>query len=285
MILEWETNLARNHLVMTAKLIFLSLVSLIATAALADDEVHPFISSKYTIQLGAFLPSKDFKLSVDGSVSGIDREFDFEKATGLRADDEVFMLEFKWRFGEKWSARLQYYETDQSRKAVLDEDVLWRNQIIAAGSSVTAGANFSLTRVFFGRSFDSRANVDTGIGFGLHWLEIGAFIKPDINTLNPVSAAKVSAPLPNIGAWYYYSPSPKWFIGGRLDWLEASIDKYDGGIVNISAGVNYQMFSNVGIGLKYQFFRLNVDVDEDKWRGRAELDFEGPYLYLSANWK
>jgi len=267
-------------------LIVLCLAGLLAaTASAADEDVHPFISSKYSIQLGAYFPSKDFKLSVDGTIAGASQEFDFEKATGFSEDDEVFMVEFKWRFGEKWSTRLQYYESDQSRKAVLEEDVLWRNQIIAAGSSVTAGANFSLVRVFFGRSFDRRENVDAGIGLGLHWLEIGAFIKPDINTLNPVSAAKVSGPLPNIGAWYYYSPSPKWFIGGRLDWLEASIDKYDGGIVNISAGVNYQMFANVGVGLKYQFFRINVDVDNDKWRGGVEMDYEGPYLYLSANFK
>jgi opacity protein-like surface antigen len=259
----------------------------LSTGALAQQDagVHPFISSKYSVQLGAFLPSKDFKLNVDGTIAGIDQEFDFEKATGFSEDDEIFMLEFKWRFGDKWSTRLQYYASDQSRKAVLEEDILWGNQIIAAGSSVTASANFSLARVFFGRSFDGRANVDSGIGVGLHWLEIGALIKPDFNTISSVSAAKVSGPLPNIGGWYYYSPSPKWFIGGRLDWLEASIDKYNGGIVNISAGVNYQMFRNVGIGLKYQFFRINVDVDNDKWHGGVELDYEGPYLYLSANFK
>jgi len=270
---------------MNKKLTLLCLVSLLATPALAEEEVHPFISSKYSIQLGAFLPRKDFKLTVEGTVAGIDREFDFEKATGFSEDDEVFMAEFKWRFGKKWSARLQYYESDQSRTAVLEEDVYWRNSIIAAGSSVTAGADFGLTRVFFGRSFDKRDSVDAGIGLGLHWLEIGAYIRPNINTIGDLSAARVSGPLPNIGAWYYYSPSPKWFLGGRLDWLEASIDKYDGGIINASAGVNYQMFSNFGIGLKYQFFRLNVDVDNDKWSGGAELDYNGPFLYLSANFK
>lgn len=271
---------------MTAKLTFLCLVSMLATAALADDEVHPFISSKYSIQLGAFLPSKDFNLSVDGSVTGTNQEFDFEKATGLRSSDEVFMLEFKWRFGEKWSARLQYYEADDSKKAVLKEDITWQDQGLLAGSSITAGVTFHLSRVFFGRSFDSRPNVDAGIGLGVHWLEIGAFIKPDfIATFGDVSAASVSGPLPNIGGWYYYSPSPKWLVGGRLDWLEASVGEYSGGITNISVGADYQMFKNIGIGLKYQFFRLAVDVDDDKWHGRAELDYEGPFIYLSANWK
>ena len=251
----------------------------------ADEHVHPFISSEYAIQLGAFFPSKEFRLRVDGSVGGANAEFEFERATGISEDDEVFEAELTWRFGEKWSARLQHFSADRSARAVLRKDITWQDQGILAGSSVTAGTEFRLTRAFFGRSFDHRPHVDTGVGLGLHWLEIGAFIKPDIITTSAnVSAARVSGPLPNIGGWYYYSPSPKWFVGGRLDWLEASVDRYDGGIVNVSAGVNYQVFEHVGIGLKYQRFRLAVDVDNDKWRGRVELDYDGPYLYLSGSW-
>jgi hypothetical protein len=253
----------------------------------AQDEsnVHPFISSKYSVQAGMFFPSKDFHLSVDGTIAGDNREFDFEKATGISEDDAIFNLEFKWRFREKWSARLQYYTTNRTDKAVLEEDITWRDEAILAGSSVTVGSNFQLVRVFFGRSFGTRENVDAGFGLGVHWLEIGAFIKPDIiTTFGDVSAAKVSGPLPNIGTWYYYSPSPKWFIGGRIDWLEASIDKYDGGILNIAAGVNYQLFQNVGIGVKYQMFRVNVDVDSKTWHGSTQIDYDGPYVYLSANW-
>jgi hypothetical protein len=237
---------------MTNRLIALSLACLAAIPAAAQDEVHPFITDKFAVQMGLFMPSKGLNLSVDGTVAGVNQEFDWEAATGFEDDDEVFMLEGKWRFGEKWSFRAQYYETNKTSRAVLEEDVYWRNNIIAAGSSVTAGTEFSLVRTFFGRSFDNRANVDTGIGLGLHWLEIGAFINPDVNTTGDLSAAKVSGPLPNFGAWYYYSPSPKWFLGGRLDWLDAKIDKYDGGITNVSAGVNYQLFQHVGIGVKYQ---------------------------------
>jgi hypothetical protein len=254
-----------------------------ATPVLADDDVHPFMSDKFSVQLGAFLPAKDFKLSVGASVAGAGREFDWEEATGFSDDDEVFMAEAKWRFGQKWSFRAQYYEANKSGKAVLEEDVYWRNNIIAVGSSVTAGTDFSLVRAFFGRSFDNRPKVDAGIGLGLHWLEIGAFIEPDINTIGDLSAAKVSGPLPNIGGWYYYSPSPKWLLGGRVDWLEANIDEYDGGITNVSAGVNYQLFSNVGIGAKYQMFRLHVDIDNKRWNGSADLTYRGPFIYLSGN--
>lgn len=53
----------------------------------------------------------------------------------------------------------------------------------------------------------------------------------------------------------------------------------------ISVGVDYQLIKYVGVGLKYPLFRLAVDLDDDKWHGRVELDYEGPFIYLSANWK
>ena len=186
----------------------LSVIALIVPCglAVADDDVHPFITDTFSVQVGVFMPSKDLKLSVDGTAGVANREFDWEKATGFGQDDEVFMLEAEWRFGQKWSFRAQYYESNENDRAVLEEQVLWRNGIILAGSNVTAGTDFSLVRAFFGRSFDKRDNVDAGLGLGLHWLEIGAFIVPDVNTIGDLSAAKVSGPLPNIGGWYYYSP-------------------------------------------------------------------------------
>ena len=99
-----------------------------------------------------------------------------------------------------------------------------------------------------------------------------------------VHSVKVAGPLPNIGTWYYFSPSPKWLIGGRLEWLDTEIDKYSGGILDFAAGVNYQMFRHVGIGLKYQLIRLKVDVDNDEWQGSAKMDFDGAFVYLSGNW-
>ena len=99
-----------------------------------------------------FFPSKDFRIGVDGSVAGTSNDFDFDKSTGLSKSDNVFALEFKWRFGTKWSARMQYFATDQTEKAVLEQDIQWGDQTTVAGSSVTTGASFDLdARVF--RSF------------------------------------------------------------------------------------------------------------------------------------
>jgi len=272
----------------------ISSLGLVAVCALSgspvlaadNPDVHPFLTSRYSIQLGGFFPAQDTSLRVDGSAGVPVRQIDFDKSLKLRDKNEVFAFEFTWRFGKKWSARTQYFAADRQEKAVLEEDIIWGDEVIQAGSSVTAGFDFQLSRVFFARAFDSSPHHDYGVGIGIHQLQIGAFIEPDfITSFGEVSAVSASGPLPNIGTWYYYSPSEKWYIGGRFDWFQASVGEYDGGLTNIAVGVNYRLLKNFGVGLKYQDFSFHANVDKSSWRGKVKLSFAGAFVYLSGHWK
>ena len=128
-----------------------------------------------------------------------------------------------------------------------------------------------------------------GAGAGLHWLDLAASVEGQVfvNESEFVVERRdtdVSAPLPNIGAWYLYSPNSRWVFQARLDWFSASFDDYDGSLWNAGAGVNFQVFSHMGIGLSYNFFRIDVDVDSDDWNGSAEIEQHGPFASLSFNW-
>ena len=253
--------------------------------AYAESAVHPYMTSKFIIQAGFFYPRGDLDLRVDGSISGENEEFDFDERLKFRQVDGIFTLEMKWRFGKKWSLSMQHFQEDRGHSVVLDRDIEWGDQVILAGSSVFAGSDFKLTRIFFGRSFDSALKYDYGLGLGIHRIEIGAFIGDDIMTnFGDISAVSAAGPLPNIGGWYYYSPSENWSMGGRHDWLQVSVGDYAGGLINFSAGANYQLSKHFGIGLSYQVFSLNADVKNSNWRGRVENDFRGFSFNLTGMW-
>jgi hypothetical protein len=114
---------------------------------------------------------------------------------------------------------------------------------------------------------------------------MGAFIEGEvlINGTPTASRRSVSegAPLPNIGAWYKYSISPRWALTTRLDLLSANVGDYDGLLVNVALGVNFQAFEHFGIGLNYNYFELDVSIDKSGWRGNFETTYEGAYLYAS----
>ena len=250
-------------------------------------DVHPYLTEKFFIDLGIYFPDLETRLGVDGVISGINDDFEFFRATGGKEDDETFAMDFGWRFGQKWSLLMQYFKSTTARGAALTEDIEWKDVVFAQGSNAVVEQEFSVVRVFFGREFDTGARHDFGAGLGFHQIKFRAFIQGEILIAggpNVFRAESVSQeqPLPNIGIWYKYSLSPNWAFRSRFDWMDASVDKYDGSLINMSLGVNYQLSKNIGVGLNYNVLELDVTVNKTVWRGRLLQRLDGAYIYVSA---
>ena len=275
----------------TVKIFFLLIASLLLipapVAAQETDQNHPFLSDRFQLALGVFSRNQGFRFGADGLVP--EEEIDFDEAIGVDEDDASGSFTFRWNFGEKWSLWSQGWKVNSTGGQILTEDIDWENVTFGEGSFVRGGVDNTVVRLFFGREFSTGPRHEFGLGAGFHWLEIGAFLEGEAQINNqPIGFHRgdvsVDAPLPNIGGWYYFSPSKRWLIEARLDWLDASIGEYSGGIWNSSIGVNFQLLKHLGLGLSYQYFSLNVDVDSDDWNGAAELRYRGPFLSLTTNW-
>jgi hypothetical protein len=271
----------------------LLIIALLASHSLRAQEqrdLHPYLTENFFIDVGMFYPERSIKISVNGSVTGPGDKFDFAKDGGLKSSDEVLSLNFGWRFGEKWQLGSQYFKSSSSSGALLDEDVKWGDVIFGEGTAVSVGQDFALVRLFFARRLESRNEQhEFGFGVGIHWLEIGAFIEGNIIIGGTGDAfrresVRAQAPLPNIGAWYTYSMSPRWAFKGRLDWLSASIGDYSGTMTNVAIGLNFQAFENFGVDLYYNDFTLNVGVKTSDWRGTAETAYKGLFAGISIFW-
>ncbi len=262
------------------------LLSSTASAQTADD-YHPFLSDKFNLELGMFRPQIDFNARLDGSHP--DEEVDLDEALNLSDSQTTGSINFRWRFGKKWSLWGQGWSTNNTGKAVLEEDVPWEDVVFKEGTFAKGGIEVDVVRAFFGRQFDLAPQHEFGIGAGLHWMSLDTFIEGEIIIDDSTTefqrvSADASFPLPNIGAWYLYSWSPKWMFQARLDWLSASIGDYSGSLWDGQAGINYQAFKNIGFGLYYNIFVLDVDIDKSDWHGRADLSQDGPLLTVTASW-
>lgn len=274
-------------------LILLTATTLITAAfsgpavAQTAEEYHPFLTDKFILGIGLFYPEKNITLQVDGSSP--EDEIDIDEALGVDDHDLTGSIDFRWRFGEKWSFWGQYWATGTSGGATLEEDTEWEDVVFKAGSFAKAGVDTKVARAFFGREISSGPQYEFGLGLGFHWLELDAFIEGEIiinDDTTDFHRASVDAafPLPNIGGWYMYSWSPKWLFQARLDWLSASIGDYSGGLWDVQTGIHWQAFEKVGFGLYYNAFVLDVDIDKDDWHGKAESKNHGPFLALTASW-
>jgi hypothetical protein len=256
-------------------------------AAQSADDYHPFLSDTFRLGIGAFWPQIDLTARVDGSEPG--KEIDFDEAFNISDNQTSASLDFRWRFGEKWSFWGQVWGTDNSGKATLEEDYQWQDVVFKQGTFAETGVDLEIVRAFFGRKFDLAPHHEFGLGLGVHWMNLETFIEGEIiidDDSTDFQRVSTSAdfPLPNLGAWYLYSWSPKWVLEARLDWLSVTIGDYSGSIWDAQLGINYQPFKHVGFGLSYKTFQLDVDIDKSTWRGSAQYDQHGPLLAVTATW-
>ncbi|MBT8069901.1 MAG: hypothetical protein KJO80_05675 [Gammaproteobacteria bacterium] len=273
----------------------LSLAALVVSSApgilLAQDyDYHPYISDSFSVSLGAMRSSNSFKIGAYG-VEGDGEDIDFDDSVGVSDSSTFFNGQFKWKFGSEknWSLAGQYFSNNAKGNATLTEDIEWQDEVFEQGTYVEAGIKLAVARVFVGRSFIKNEQHDFGLGLGLHNLDLSAYIEGELRANGESSGVQrlevsESAPLPNIGAWYNFSPARNWLLHGRIDWISASVGDYSGGLWNAAVGVNYQAWRNVGFDLSWQYFNLDVEVDKTDWNGGAEMTYSGPVLGVTFNW-
>ncbi|MCP4046032.1 MAG: hypothetical protein GY732_08600 [Gammaproteobacteria bacterium] len=257
-------------------------------------DYHPFLSDNFTASLGAMKSSNSFKMRADVLIDPPDypgRNIDFGNSIGVSESSTFFNGNVKWKFGKKrkWSISGQYFSNDATGGAMLKEDIEWEGIIFGEGTYAEAGVNLSVTRAFLGRSFYKNEKNDFGLGIGLHNLDLSLYIEGEIVVNDDTTGVhreqdSASQILPNIGGWYNYSPARKWLLHGRVDWISASIGDYDGGLWNVTAGVNYQAWRHVGFDLSWQYFHLHVEVDKSDWNGGANMTYSGPVLAVTFGW-
>ena len=102
----------------------------------------------------------------------------------------------------------------------------------------------SIARLMVGRSWIKNDRHDFGVGVGIHNIDIDIYIEGDIAVneedfefkRDEVGGSQV---LPNIGAWYNFSPAKRWLLHARVDWISADIGDYDGTLWNTTVVANF----------------------------------------------
>ena len=269
---------------------FITLALSAASSAVMAQDYHPYLSDNFTVSLGAMRSSNSFNMESDLG-EDIGDDIDFNDTLDVSDHSTFFNGQLKWKIGSarKWSVAVQYFSNNAKGSTELTEDVEWDGSTWREGTFVDSGVKLSVARLFFGYSLFKNERNDFGIGAGIHNLKIKAFIEGEIlidDDTTEFQDAQVDASqiLPNIGAWYGFSPAKSWLLHARVDWIGASIGDYDGHMWNTNIGVNWQAFEHVGFDLSWQYFNLNVNVDSDDWTGGADMTYSGPVLAITGNW-
>lgn len=249
-------------------------------------EKHSILTDKYQFGIGFFYPSKSIDIGVDGSIPNDDIEFG--NAFGFDNSQITFFLGFDWHFSKKWKLSAEYFGLNNSNSRELKEDINWDDLTFEKGTNVKGGVNFNMYRIYVGRIFTSGEKHQFGGGLGVHAMNVKAFLEGDVlSSEGDVSFERsrktITIPLPNLGLWYYFAPNKKWAFTARIDLFAISINDFTGRLWDITPGINYQLFKNIGVALNYRYINIGAKFDTTDWGGNVDIIFQGPSFTITGN--
>jgi len=266
-------------------LLFILLIPKVYSQEKEEDE-NPLYTNKFVISGGLYSSAKSVGININGS--GPNEIIDFSEGFDLNNNELTFFGSFDWRFAKRWIFTAEYFSIKNGNKWELEEDISWGDVTFKEGSNVKIGFGLDMYRAFVGWSVLQKPKHEIGMGLGVHDLQVSAFIAGDayINDNDfkfERRSVSANAPLPNLGFWYYYVPTSKWFLTANLDIFSLTVGEYSGSLWNVRAGVNYQIFKHFGVGFSYRYFNFAAKVNKKYWEGDFNMIFQGPLLSIHAN--
>jgi hypothetical protein len=267
------------------------LLSVGVLRAQTDGDKNPVLTERFSARAAFFVPDRTVSVGAEGEISTDNSgEIDFGQNFDLGGTENTLNLDFTWRFSKSglWSVRGQYFRVNAAKEATLEREIEWEDVTYQAGASVKAGYGLSLYRVFFGRAISTGPRHEFGGGLGIHGLNTNAFIEGEA-FIDDASAGfrreSVSGflPLPNVGVWYIWAPTAKWSFSATIDWFGIKVGDYSGGLWNLSPGVSFQAFRNIGLSVNYHYLNYYANVTQDQWNGSFDMTFQGPSFGVTAN--
>lgn len=267
-----------------------------------DVQKHPLLTDKFVFSGGFFFPNKSFDIAVNGDLNlpdGVEppvtlpeEGIDFDENFDINQFQFTYALGFQWRFAKKWKLYADFFGVNNIWEATLDEPIKWEEIEYQVGADVKAGVGLGVLRTAVARVLSQGPKHELGVSLGAHIMTLNVFIEgqativgddDEVGTEFQKGSLGVTAPLPNIGAYYHWAANPRWIFTADVDWLYIAFGEYQGGLWDVKGGVQFQVVDFFGVGASYRYYGLNLDVDKPNWNGSLTMSYGGPMVMVNFN--
>jgi hypothetical protein len=262
---------------------------LLSTPTVLADETPNLLTDSFQVAVGTFIITSEPSVQLNGEVSSGD-EVDFDEKLG-GGDAQRVRLDSHWRFGDtgRHKVKLIAFSMNRDRRSTIDEEFEWGGDIYPVNAKVDAEFRFSVIEAAYEYAFWKRDNYEINGSIGLHYTSLDASLKAEATSSGGAldadldNSASVDAPLPVIGLRGMWDLSHDFWLDATAQFFALSIDEYDGNLQDYRVLVTWQPKKWLGIGLGYNRFSVDVDIDKSSFDGSLDWTYSGPMIFYSAS--
>lgn len=245
------------------------------------------LGNRFSLGVGLFGPALDTKVRLDSSSGVVGTLIDFESTLGMDEDDRLPLVMGYYRFAKRHRMTFEYFRLDRNGSSVSDAPIRFGDVIFPANLPLSSYFNVDVYSFAYSYSIIHDRQMELAFSFGLQFQDLETGIAGSVGPGLLAEEADAVAPLPTFGGSFDYAISEKWIFTSMIGVFGIEIDlgddsDFSGEIVQVNAGITWKAFENVGFALQYNYFNVDVGINDPDWVGTLKYQYRGPVLAVSG---
>lgn len=276
----------RSHVQRAGAQALVALLLLAGGLEAAADEGN-LLSNRFQFGLGTFINDSSLRMRLDGEAGELGTPVNWARTIG-DTDATRFRFDGLWRITERHHLRVMYTDYSSTGTRGVESEIIWDGDVIPVGVSVSGTFGFEVLEAAYEYAFVRRPSLEVSGSVGAHYTQLEASLVAQVlvggtqGTEERGGTADVDAPLPVLGVRGLWGLGGDWYLDMLGQAFYLSVGDYDGRILNWRALLLWQFAPRVGLGLGYDWFRVDIDGDDAGFRGTMDWTYEGPQVFLNV---
>jgi hypothetical protein len=254
--------------------------ALLAGAAHADGDYISPTNDRVRVSLGIMDVSSSTTFQVDSTAGTPGTVVDAENTLGLPKREIEPKFQVMFRAGERNRLRFDYFTLDRSGDATLTAPLLFRDVVLQTGDPVQSELDMRVVGITYEYSFWHTEKLEVAGSLGVESVQLSAQLKVETNTQHVNQRDDQAGPFPSPGIDATWVISKRFYLDGRIQYLDLHFDKLNGSLGFLEFDALYRFRPNVSFALGYNAVRTHLSSTQTSNSGYYDFNTNGPELFV-----
>ena len=250
------------------------------------------LTDSYTVSLGTFLVGTNITANLNGEFVK-NPAIDFNQTLGTGSDYTRSRADLLWRINPKHHVRFLYFRAQNAVTRTIDAPLDWGDYTFQTNSSVTTDTSFNVYQLAYEYTLMRRPNYEIAATAGVHVMDMKIKLSGNATVTDAsgqtstasyqTSQSNLPAPFPVIGLRAGWAVAPQWYLDAVAQFLKYNYEGFNGRWSDLRVGATWMFHRHYGVGVAYNRFHVNVDVNRASYNGNVTLGYSGAQAFLTGS--
>ena len=201
----------------------------------------------------------------------------------------AFRGDGSWNFAGRSYLDFGFLNISSDRSRTIDRDIDFGGVTYTAGAQVDSEEESRYIYAAYRYGFVKNPSFHLGLSLGISYTTLRAMLTASAGVIGPngpivgvstTREAEINAPVPLIGLDVEGALTQSLTLGLWVRLFKANIDPYSGSMVNGMAHLDYYLNQNFGLGLGYEYNKINIEKDNAPKFAKFDYRYDGPRFYV-----